>query len=299
MLATEVDRQKSLDHFVVLVHDANAAAAVYERLGFHVRPLAEHPDIGSRNRVVHFDHTYLEFIDLSGAREDVAGPYLDRFACGEGLVHVSLTSDRLEDDRERLESAGLRPYPILSARRAITLPDGTAGETASRCFYLWRDDNRYLSLFFSDHPKPDMIFIPEFVKHANGAREVVRCVYQSSSPEADLDYFSRCFGTGPEVREADRLAWRGSRGDVTEILGIDAAMARYGDLLPAATPEPFSGLGIALHYRVDDLDQCRAVLQNAGLSVHEFDKHAVAVAARDAVGCIAVFEESDSKAVLN
>ncbi|MEQ8803220.1 MAG: VOC family protein, partial [Haliea sp.] len=82
-------RAKSLDHFVLLVRDADAAAAVYERLGFHVRPLAEHKDIGSRNRVVHFDQTYLEFIDMAGAREDVACPYLDRFQIGEGLVHVS------------------------------------------------------------------------------------------------------------------------------------------------------------------------------------------------------------------
>ncbi|MEQ8800795.1 MAG: VOC family protein [Haliea sp.] len=172
---------KSLDHVVLLVRDADAAAAVYERLGFHVRPLAEHEDIGSRNRVVHFRQTYLEFIDFEGAREDVAGPYMDRFQLGEGLVHVSLTSDRLEDDRARLEAIGMQPYPILSARRRITLPDGSFGETASRCFYLWREDNRYLSLFFSDHPKPHMIFIPEFVRHDNGATEVSRCVYMSTT----------------------------------------------------------------------------------------------------------------------
>jgi len=282
---------KSLDHFVLLVRDADAAAAVYERLGFHVRPLAEHKDIGSRNRVVHFGTTYLEFIDFEGAREDVAGPYRDRFQLGEGLVHVSLTSERLEDDQEILRDCGLQPHQILSARRAITLPDGSKGETASRCFYLWREDNRYLSLFFSDHPKPDMIFIPQFVNHDNGAREVSRCVYMSTTLEADSDYFSKCFGAGPIEESVDRLAWIGQRGDLTEVLSVGAARERYGDLLPVRTPAPLSGIGIALHYAVESLQQCRRLLETRGLEIHKLSDAAIGVAAGDAVGCIAVFEE--------
>ncbi|EED34371.1 conserved hypothetical protein [Luminiphilus syltensis NOR5-1B] len=278
-----------------LVRDADAAAAVYERLGFHVRPLAEHKDIGSRNRVVHFGHTYLEFADFEGAREDVAGPYTDRFQLGEGLAHVSLTSDRLEDDRARLEAVGMQPYPILSARRRITLPDGSFGETASRCFYLWREDNRYLSLFFSDHPKPDMIFIPEFVRHDNGASEVSRCVYMSTTLAADRDYFSRCFGSEPVEEASERIAWQGPRGDLTEVLSPAAAQVRYGDLLHLSTPEPLPGIGIALHYRVADIERCRAVLEAGGLAVRKLDEGAIGVAAEDAVGCIAVFESLDSK----
>ena len=275
---------------MVLVRDVDAAAARYERLGFHVRPVAEHADIGSRNRVVHFGHTYLEFIDLNGAREDVAGPYLDRFELGEGLVHVSLTSERLEDDREWLGEAGMQPWPILSARREITLPDGAKAETASRCFYLWRDDNRYLSLFFSDHPKPETIFIPEYVDHANGAREISRCVYMSTTLAADREYFSRCFRTRPEVDERDRLAWRGLRGDLTEVLSVDAARARYGDLLAAAAPDPFAGVGIALHYKVDQPETCRALLDDSGVAFRALERGALAVAASEAVGVVAVFE---------
>ena len=287
---TAQDVHKSLDHFVVLVRDVDAAAARYERLGFHVRPVAEHADIGSRNRVVHFGHTYLEFIDLSGAREDVAGPYLDRFELGEGLVHVSLTSDRLEDDRERLAEAGMQPWPTLSARREITLPDGAKAETASRCFYLWRDDNRYLSLFFSDHPKPETIFIPEYVNHANGAREISRCVYMSTTLAADREYFTRCFRSQPEVDEQDRLAWRGPRGDLTEVLAVDAACRRYGAALPFTDPAPLSGAGIALHYAVSSEAECRQALEDRCVAFREFGDGALAVAAGDGVGCVSVFE---------
>jgi hypothetical protein len=284
------DQHKSLDHFVVLVRDVDAAAASYERIGFHVRPVAEHADIGSRNRVVHFGHTYLEFIDLSGALEEVARPYLDRFKLGEGLAHVSLTSNRLEDDRDRLVDAGMQPWPTLSARREITLPDGSRAETASRCFYLWRDDNRYVSLFFSDHPKPETIFIPDYVNHANGATEISRCVYMSTMLNADRVYFSRCFGARPDVDEHDRLAWRGQHGDLTEVLSPKLARARYGELLPAAEPAPLAGVGIALHYKVDQPETCRALLEDSGVAVRALGRGALAVAASEAVGVVAVFE---------
>jgi hypothetical protein len=274
----------------VLVRDVDAAAASYERLGFHVRPVAEHEDIGSRNRVVHFGATYLEFIDLTGAREDVAGPYLGRFALGEGLVHVSLTSDRLEDDRARLEGEGRQPWPILSARRAITLPDGVRDETASRCFYLWRDDNRYLSLFFSDHPKPETIFIPEYVDHANGAREVSRCVYVSTMLDADREYFSVCFTERPEEDSADRLAWRGPRGDLTEILSVQAAARRYGDALPTPDPAPLAGVGIALHYTVASVTTCAQALKERGVAFREDADGSLVVDAAQGVGCVTVFE---------
>lgn len=281
---------RSLDHFVVLVRDANRAAESYERLGFHVRPLAEHEEIGSRNRVVHFDQTYLEFIDLSDSRREISAPYLDRFELGEGLVHVSLTSEDLEADREQLREAGFEPAPIISARRKITLPDGRGDETASSCFYLWREKNRYLSLFFSAHPKPHTIFIPEYVSHANTAREVSRCVYVSRELDDDAEHFTTCFGAEPEVRSADHLCWRGTRGDLTEVLNPTAARGRYGDLLEAGTPGRFPGMGVALHYRVDDLEQCRRTLEQGGADYRAFGEGGVAVPAASAVGCAMVFE---------
>lgn len=288
--STGVMQPKSLDHFVILVRDANVAAEAYERLGFHVRPLAEHEAIGSRNRVVHFEETYLEFIDLSGSLEEVAGPYLDRFELGEGLTHVSLTSDNLERDQEALRAQGLSPYPIISARRKISMPDGEPAETGSSCFYLWREENRYLSLFFSAHPKPETIFIPGFVNHANGAREVARCVYLSSALEEDRAYFSTCFAFEPEVDEAERLCWRGPRGDLTEILSKGEAKRRYGALLQNDTPGRFPGMGIALHYRVGDLTRTRAVLADSGVAFTELPDGGLAVAAEHAVGCAIVFE---------
>ncbi|GAB5415255.1 MAG: VOC family protein [Congregibacter sp.] len=282
--------EKSLDHFVLLVRDLDLAASSYERLGFHVRPLAEHKDLGTRNRVLHFGHTYLELFDATSGLEDVVKPYLDRFQSGEGVVHVSLTSEHLEDDWQRMSAAGVDVHPILSARREITLPDGTRGETASRCFYQWRSDSRYLSLFFSDHPKPKMIFIPEYVCHPNGAREVSRCVYMSTTLNADRDYFSKCFMKNPDEETSERLAWRGARGDLTEVLTVNAAQQRYGDLLSVTDPAPFAGLGIALHYVVDNLDDCRGLLQTTDASHCELYDGTIGVAASKATGCVVCFE---------
>ena len=281
---------KSLDHFVLLVEDLDAAAAAYRRLGFHVRPKALHEDIGSSNCIIHFDKTYLELIDLTGAREDVAGPYLDRLRLGEGLVHVSFESEGLEGEQARLSDQGYSPWPILNARRAVTLPDGRREETASRSFYLWRDDNRYLSLFFSDHRKPETIFIPEYVDHGSTAREISRCVYVSTLLDADRDYFSACICAEPVEVSGDRLAWRGPRGDLTEILSVDAALRRYGSALPSADPAPLAGVGVALHYAVESISACRRMLDEQGVPVRESDDGDLIVPAADGVGCVTVFE---------
>src|SRR6056297_2452270 len=162
---------KSIDHTVHMVHDLEAARAAWERLGFHVRPAAKHIDLGSSNAVVHFERTYNELLWLEHAREDLRAQYVERFECGEGLAHVSLTAGNLGEERARLEALGHAPGPEGNARRAIVRPDGTADETDSSFLYNWKSPHRFLSLFFSEHRKPGAIFIPAYVDHANGARE--------------------------------------------------------------------------------------------------------------------------------
>lgn len=287
---------RSLDHFVIAVESLESASATYRRLGFHVRPIARHEEIGSSNCVIHFPRTYLELFSpgessraIRETYRQLLEPYRQRLLFGEGIAHVSLDSTDLEADRRLMQERGLSPEPTLNARRKIIRPDGTPDETASRCFYMWRPDSRFLSLFLSEHPRPETIFIPEYEDHANSAAEVSRVVYMSRDPAGDVDYFSRLFGQAPDTLSERGFAFVGRRGDVTEVLTIAAARDRYGSLLPAPTCEPLAGVGVAMHFATHSMARCAAHLSGAGVPFERRGQE-ILVPGNEACGMTMVFE---------
>lgn len=281
---------RTLDHFLILIDDLPAAADTYSRLGFHVRPIAQHLSIGSANCIIHLGHTYLELFWLGQAPQALQDQYRPRLQAGPGLTHVCVHSDSLEADTPALKAAGVNPSPPLNARRKITRPDGREDETASASMYMWRDEHRYLSIFRSFHGKPDTIFIPEYVNHANGAREVKRCVFQSEDPAADIAYFQTLYGGPASDRTLDGFRMTGPRGEVSEVITPAAAAARYGAAaMPAAGLGSLGALPLALHYAVDSIDACRQHLRGAAVPFAE-PADAIVVSADAACGVLTVFE---------
>ncbi|MCA3242610.1 MAG: VOC family protein [Pseudomonadota bacterium] len=280
---------KTLDHFVILVEPLEPAVADYQRLGFHVRPIARHLSIGSSNAVIHLHHTYLELFTLGDAPALFQDAYRPRLQAGPGLCHVSLDSQSLEADQARLQAAGLQPGAIASARRRMVHPDGREDETASSFMYCWREQHRYLSLFVSHHAKPETIFIDGHVNHANSAQEVTRCVFQSEEPALDLPYFRSLYGRAATDRTVDGFRFLGPRGEVSEVITPAAAAARYGAATPAAGLAGLGALPLALHYRVGSMAQCEQHLRGAGLDSAAVGGRLVVPAAL-ACGVVTVFE---------
>jgi hypothetical protein len=280
---------KTLDHFVILVEPLEPAVADYQRLGFHVRPIARHLSIGSSNAVIHLHHTYLELFTLGDAPALFQDAYRPRLQAGPGLCHVSLDSQSLEADQARLQAAGLQPGAIASARRRMVHPDGREDETASSFMYCWREQHRYLSLFVSHHAKPETIFIDGHVNHANSAQEVTRCVFQSEEPALDLPYFRSLYGRAETDRTVDGFRFLGPRGEVSEVITPAAAAARYGAATPAAGLAGLGALPLALHYRVGSMAQCEQHLRGAGLDSAAVGGRLVVPAAL-ACGVVTVFE---------
>jgi hypothetical protein len=280
---------KTLDHFIILVEPLEPAVADYERLGFHVRPIARHLSVGSKNAVIHLHHTYLELFTLDQAPAEFQDAYRPRLQAGPGLCHVSLDSTSLLDDQARLRAAGLNPGGITNARRRMVHPDGREDETQSSCMYCWREQHRYLSLFVSHHARPETIFVDGHVRHANGAQQVIRCVFQSEDPALDLPYFRSLYGRAETDRTVDGFRFLGPRGEVSEVITPATAQARYGAAMPVQGLAGLGALPLALHYRVGSMAQSEQYLRGAGLAVAAVGGTLVVPAAQ-ACGVVTVFE---------
>ncbi len=287
------DQRRALDHYIVQVHDLDEAGGAYERLGFTVLPRMTHGAVGTSNRVIQLANTYLEILgDLEKAPPELMQEYLPRFECGEGLVHISVRTSDLEADHEEAQSLGLDPRPLLNARRKVDMPDGSVEETDSHCFYMWRPDRLYLSIFLTAHYKPDTIWIPEYQQHANTAIDTIGISFVSDDPGKDIDYFSKVYRCGPASESADEVLFRGARGDVAEILSKERMRERFAPLdLEICDKQP--GYPVAASFSVGSLSQCMDALEANGVTYVRMGD-AVLVGPEETHGVVIEFVEEDA-----
>ena len=283
---------RALDHYVLQVHDVDAAGASFERLGFQVRPRMTHIAFGTSNRVVQFGNTYLELLGgLTEAPSDIVREYLPRFECGEGLSHVSLRSFDLTPDHAEAAAAGLDPGPITSARRKVVMPDGSTDETDSDFFYMWRRDRLYLSLFLSVHRKPRTIWIPEYQEHPNTASDTTGVTFVSDDPGRERNYFSKLYRAAPTLDAPEVLRFTGARGDVAEVLSREGIRERYPNLnVPLSDKQPGYPVGVTIGVR--SLARCRAALDANGVGFETHDG-ALLVGPDQAHGAVVEFVGED------
>ena len=73
------------------------------------------------------------------------------------------------------------------------MPDGREDETDSSFFYMWRDSPRYMSLFLSEHRKPETIFVKAYEQHPNTAIDITRLeLRQALFEPCDIVWFVFC-----------------------------------------------------------------------------------------------------------
>ena len=281
---------RSLDHFVIVVRDLDSARSTYGRLGFHALPRARHIEIGSSNHVIQLQETYLELVgDLEKTPALLRERILPRFSCGEGLAIVSLTSSDLAADHQRISEAGFAPARILNARRKIRMPSGSEDETDSSCFYVWRADRLFSTLFFSEHRRPQTIWVPQYQRHANTARRVTALTYLSDNPAAEVDYVSHLLGTGPRCSNSDHVSFETARGETIEFLTHALLSRRLGDLAPSACPA-LNVFPVGVVIEVGDLKACESALLEGGVPISRMGGRIV-VRASHACGVLLEFKE--------
>jgi catechol 2,3-dioxygenase-like lactoylglutathione lyase family enzyme len=262
-----------IDHPLILVRDIEAARGFYARLGFTVTPAGRHPWGTSTSLAVLersalelmgiYDESLIDAMEVGGFR---FGRHMrDALAAREGLSLVALHSLDAVGDGEAFVARGVASQGPIGFRRKVKPPGGAWDEAVVSLWMLVDPALPRVSHFLAQQHRPELLWVPEWMRHANGARSVGAVVYLAEDPAPAIARLGAMFGEGVETA----AGWEVATGQgVFRVIRPAAWEAVYpGVTMPGVTAGEAAGVGIDVV--VGDLGVARAVLGAAGVEVVE------------------------------
>lgn len=275
--------QPAIDHVVINVGDRlDAAAQRYAQLGFQLTERGHH-SLGSSNNLAIFGTDYLELLGYEPGRS-ASRPELLSMPAGLGGLVFKPTAEA--GFRDAVAAAGL---PVQESRefvRPVALPDGSSPEAHFRVTHLDPAIALGGRVFFCHHFTPELVWRPEWQRHANGVTGIAEFGVVSDDPARALEPYRTLFGEAAIRPVPGGLALQAAQGTVLVLLP-EAARTHWGEALPEL---PASGERmVALTFRTEGgLDATRAALQAGGVPALEKPGH-ILVGAQEAFGVALAF----------
>jgi len=262
---------RGIDHVIHLVRDLDAAASLYEKLGFLVSARNKHP-FGTHNRIAQLDVSYVEILAVvepekiqgEGGPTSFAHYHRDFLARnGEGLSGLVLASSNANADKLALDKAGYGGFPVFDFGRMGKRPDGSEAELAFALSFLREPDSADVMTVVCEHKRPENFWFKELQAHANGASRVASAILTAESP-TDHQYFLQ--------------AWTGVRDLRSTSLGVTAETQRGDIQITEARPfedafgikPPVSkGLRLSALTFAGDAVKIRAAISKSGIAAQE------------------------------
>src|SRR6266550_7939692 len=181
-----LDNVIGIDHAVIMVRDLDKAAENWKRLGFTVSPRGTHSaHMGSGNYTIMLDPDYIELLGVLSPTEHNA-PARAFLENREGIERIAFTAVDSADGAEEIRARGYTPVGPTDFERPVTMPDRTLSAAKFRTFQ-WpvAEAPGGVRIFACQHKTRETVWIPELMKHANGARRLTQTLVVS--PEAAKD----------------------------------------------------------------------------------------------------------------
>lgn len=188
-----------LDHSIIGVNDLEAARESYERLGFTISRRGRHIGWGTANYCIMFGPDYIELLGIVNKEEFTAG-LEDFLETGEGGLKIVPRSDDIEVTRKHLLDAGFEPQEVKDLGRALEMPDGDV-IPRFKLVHLPEAKTPGLSTFFCQHLTPDIVWRPEWMTHANGAKAVHAYTILHDDPASLAETYEKLFDREVYVTE--------------------------------------------------------------------------------------------------
>jgi hypothetical protein len=181
-----------IDHAVIMVRELDQAAANWKRLGFTVSPRGTHSaKMGSGNYTIMLDPDYIELLGVLAETEHNAPARAFLARRGEGIERVAFTAVDSAAGAEEIRGRGFEPVGPTDFERPVTMPDGSQSAAKFRIFQ-WpiAEAPAGLRIFACQHKTRETVWIPELMKHANGAKRLKQVLVVSPEPAKDAAHMA-------------------------------------------------------------------------------------------------------------
>jgi len=253
-----------IDHAVVMVRDLDKAAENWKRLGFTVSPRGTHSaHMGSGNYTIMFDPDYMELLGVLAETQHNAPARAFLAKRGEGIERVAFTAVDSAAGAAEIRARGFEPVGPTDFERPVTMPDGRLS-AAKFTTFQWpvAEAPGGIRIFACQHKTRETVWIPELMKHANGARRLRQVLIVSPEPARDAAHLARMIDG--EVRTgADGAVAVPSGSDRADFVFLtrDQLGRRYPEVSLAGLPER-GGAGLVI--ATSDLAAAEKAFGSAG-----------------------------------
>ncbi len=253
-----------IDHAVIMVRDLDAAAANWKRLGFTISPRGTHSaKMGSGNYTIMLDPDYIELLGVLADTEHNA-PARAFLAHREGIERIAFTAVDSADGAAEIRARGFEPIGPTDFERPVTMPDGSLS-AAKFTTFQWpvAEAPGGLRIFACQHKTRETVWIPELMKHANGAQRLKQVLIVSPEPAKEAAHLVRLIDGGIRAEPDGAIAVpSGSDRADFVFLTKEQLAKRYPEVSFAGLPERGSaGMVIA----TSDLAAAEKAVGDAGV----------------------------------
>jgi hypothetical protein len=237
-----------IDHAVVVVKDLDTAARNWRRLGFTVSPRGTHSaKMGSGNATIMLDPDYIELLGVLVETEHNAPTRAFLAKRGEGIERIAFTAVDAAAGAEEIRARGYQPVGPVDFERPVTMPDGALSAARFRIFQ-WpiAEAPGGLRIFACQHKTRETVWIPQLMKHANGAKRLKQVLVVSPEAAKDAAHLARMIDRDvkAELDGAVAVASGSDRADFV-FLTKDQLGRRYPEVSLAGLPAR-GGAGLVL-----------------------------------------------------
>jgi len=239
---------RGLDHFVLAVHDLEAAQLRFQQLGFTTTPRARHP-WGTENILVQLQDCFIEILAIAPGHV-MEPPIPGHFSFGffnqeflrenEGLSMQVFSSSDAQADRQHWCEQELSGYAPFNFSRMATLEDGRQVPVAFSLAFVSHLEMPHAAWFVCQQHHPENFWKAAFQQHENGASGVAAVTLAAQTPQRYGHFLASLFPEG-QVRSSQpqALELQLPRGQVqvrsaalleTSMPGISARVSRHGPL---------------------------------------------------------------------
>ena len=252
-----------IDHAVVMVRDLDKAAENWKRLGFTLSPRGTHSaHMGTGNYTMMLDPDYIELLGVLTPSEHNA-PARTMLEKREGIERVAFTAIDSAAGAEEIRARGFAPIGPTDFERPVTMPDGKLSAAKFRTFQ-WpvAEAPAGMRIFACQHKTRETVWIPELMKHANGAKRLRQVLLLAGEPTKEAAHLSKLIerATRTEADGAIAVPSGADRADFV-FLTNDQLAKRYPGVSLAGLPDRgAAGLVIAA-----DLNAAEKALGSSGV----------------------------------